>query len=91
MLTNWITRNTIVFKQVCGENDAIDVQNPSVWSNISSKVIENYSPDDIFYVDEIGLTFKRLPEKLRKLRRDLLKFGFLENRIENNVLKKLND
>lgn len=27
------------------------------------KLIENYSPDDIFNVDETGLFYKRLPEK----------------------------
>ncbi|XP_060847983.1 tigger transposable element-derived protein 4-like [Rhopalosiphum padi] len=62
-LTNWKIRNSVVFKQVCGESGAVDVQKCSVWINNLPKLIENYSPDDIFNVDETGLFFKCLPDK----------------------------
>ncbi|KAL4084154.1 hypothetical protein QTP88_027987 [Uroleucon formosanum] len=62
-LTNWKIRNSVVFKQVCGESGAVDVQKCSVWINNLPKLIENYSPDDIFNVDETGLFFKCLSDK----------------------------
>jgi len=62
-LTNWKNRNSVVFKQVCGESGAVDVQKCSVWINNLPKLIENYSPDDIFNVDETRLFFKCLPDK----------------------------
>jgi hypothetical protein len=71
-LTNWKNRNNVVFKQVCGESGAVDVQKCSVWINNLPKLIENYSPDDIFNVDETGLFFKYLPEKLLCLKANLV-------------------
>jgi len=62
-LTNWKTRNNVVFKQVCEESGAVDVQNCSVWMNNLQKLIKNYSPDDIFNVNETKLLFKCLHEK----------------------------
>jgi len=59
-LTNWKTRNNVAFKRVCGESGAADLQKFSVWMNNLPKLNENYSPDDIFNIDETGLFFKCL-------------------------------
>ncbi|KAL4119164.1 hypothetical protein QTP88_012010 [Uroleucon formosanum] len=80
-LTNWKIRNSVVFKQVCGESGAVDVQKCSVWINNLPKLIENYSPDDIFNVDETGLFFKCLPTK-----HSYLKANFVQ--VENIVKKE---
>jgi len=53
LLTKWKIRNNVVFK-----SGAVDVQKCSVWMNNLPKLIENYSPDNIFDVDETGLFFK---------------------------------
>lgn len=49
-------------QQPCGKSGAEDVQKCSVWIYNLSKHIENYSPNDIFNVNETELFFKCLPE-----------------------------
>ncbi|CAG5040936.1 unnamed protein product [Parnassius apollo] len=56
-------RNGIVFKAICGESNAVDVNKCSQWIEDLPVLLRNYSADDIFNADEAGLFYKCLPNK----------------------------
>ncbi|XP_056649105.1 tigger transposable element-derived protein 4-like [Diorhabda sublineata] len=56
-------RNDIVFKAICGESNAVDVNKCSQWIEDLPLLLRNYSADDILNADETGLFYNCLPDK----------------------------
>lgn len=57
-------RNGLVYKQICGESEAVDLENVNSWrTNILSQYLRKYEPKDVFNADEFGLFFKLMPNK----------------------------
>lgn len=60
-LSNWKIRNNVIFRIICGENSSVDQSICSDWLVKYLPIINQYSPDDVYNLDEIGLFFKCLP------------------------------
>ena len=60
--------HSVVFLTVCGEKDSVDTHCCSYWIKSLLDVLAGYSSNDIFNVDEMGLFFKCLPNKLLMLK-----------------------
>ena len=66
--TGWLdrfkSRHGIVFKNVCGESASVSTTSTDEWkeSNLK-KILEDYSPSDIFNADETGLFYRCLPSR----------------------------
>jgi hypothetical protein len=57
-------RHGIVFKSIQGEAGAVDVETLSTWQHeVPRNEISQFSPDDVFNVDETGLFWHLLPNK----------------------------
>jgi len=75
--TGWLDRfkshHGIVFKNVCGESASVSTTSTDEWkeSNLK-KILEDYSPSDIFNVDEAGLFYRCLPSRTPATKGDLL-------------------
>ncbi|KAL4103217.1 hypothetical protein QTP88_010050 [Uroleucon formosanum] len=62
-LSNWKIRNNVVFRKICGENASVDQSICSDWLVKYLPIINQYSPDDVYNVDETGLFYKCLPSQ----------------------------
>lgn len=63
-LSRFKKRHNIVFKNVCGESQSVDVGLLDQWrSDVLVKAMEKYRPCDIFNADETGLFWRLLPDK----------------------------
>lgn len=62
-LSNWKIRNNVVFRKICGENASVDQSICSHWLVKYLPIINQYSPDDVYNVDETGLFHKCLPSQ----------------------------
>ena len=63
-LDNFKERHGIVFKSVQGEAAAVDLKNVDKWrQGILSKLLAEYSPENVFNIDETGLFWRLLPDK----------------------------
>lgn len=56
-------RNDIVFKNICGESNAVDNYDCNQWIKNLPALLQDFSPDNIFNADEAGLFYKCLPDK----------------------------
>lgn len=56
-------RHGIVFKNVCGESGAVNVNEVSDWKKLLAEMIGEVNPKDIFNVDEAGLFYQCTPDK----------------------------
>lgn len=65
--TGWLDgfkeRNKILFKAVCGESGAVNLQEANQWKKDLEEMIQDRDPRNIFNVDETGLFFKCTPDK----------------------------
>ena len=67
--TGWLERfkeqNGITFKKVCGEAKSVDMTSMDMteWGQRLSRLLEQYSPDDIYNADETGMFYRLLPDK----------------------------
>ena len=67
--TGWLERfkerNGITFKKVCGEAKSVDMTSTDMteWGQRLSRLLEQYSPDDIYNADETGMFYRLLPDK----------------------------
>lgn len=56
-------RNKLSFKKVCGEAAAVNLSDVSDWKTSTLKdVLERYTSDDVFNLDETGLFYRLLPD-----------------------------
>jgi hypothetical protein len=63
-LDNFKERHGIVFKKVQGEAAAVDMEAVDNWrQDILIKLLTEYSPENVFNVDETGLFWKLMPDK----------------------------
>lgn len=56
-------RHDIVFRKLCGEGNAVDMNVCNEWIEGLEELIREYSDEDIFNADETGLFYKCLPDK----------------------------
>ena len=56
-------RHGIIFKNVCGESGAVNVNEASEWKKQLLQMIDNVKAKDVFNVDEAGLFFQCTPDK----------------------------
>ncbi|GFO22523.1 tigger transposable element-derived protein 4 [Plakobranchus ocellatus] len=71
--TGWLdrfkSRHEIVMKRICGESAAVCQETIEGWKDTQlKKILEEFSPDDIFNADETGLFFKCLPNRTLALK-----------------------
>lgn len=71
----WIVRfrkhNVLVYRRVCGESAAIDINDVESWiKNILPKILAGYGIDDVYNADEFELLFSLLPDRTMTLRAD---------------------
>ncbi|XP_050546042.1 tigger transposable element-derived protein 6-like [Daktulosphaira vitifoliae] len=57
-LGNWKNRHNIIFRKICGESASVNDSLCNEWLGKLSNIIKEYSPDDVFNVDETALFFK---------------------------------
>jgi len=56
-------RHNIAFKVAAGEAGSVDKQTVDDWLTCLPQIISDYSPDDIFNMDETGVFYKMLPDR----------------------------
>ena len=57
-------RHNIVFKNVCGERESVNISTLSNWTNdILLPTLKKYRPCDVFNADKTGLFWRILPDK----------------------------
>lgn len=56
-------RNGLSFKQICGEENAVNPETCERWKEQLKTLIEGYEPRNIFNADEAALFFKCVPDK----------------------------
>lgn len=67
--TGWLDRfkerNGITFKKVCGESKSVDTESSDMteWQSQLKRILDRYSPDDIYNADETGMFYRLLPDK----------------------------
>lgn len=72
-LDNFKERHGIVFKEVQGEAAAVDMEAVDNWrQDILSKLLAEYSPSNVFNVDETGLFWRLMPDKTMTFKGNLL-------------------
>ncbi|KAL4121977.1 hypothetical protein QTP88_014392 [Uroleucon formosanum] len=62
-LENWKNRHNIIFRKICGESASVNDSLCNEWLGKLTNIIKEYSPDDVFNVDETALFFKCLPNR----------------------------
>jgi len=63
-LSNFKERHGIVFKSMQGEAAAVDLESVEKWrQDILTQLLTEYSPVNVFNVDETGLFWRLLPDK----------------------------
>lgn len=63
-LSNFKERHGITFKSIQGEAAAVDLKSVDAWrEKVLRKVLVEYSPSDVFNIDETGLFWRLLPNK----------------------------
>ncbi|XP_008180353.1 tigger transposable element-derived protein 4-like [Acyrthosiphon pisum] len=62
-LMNFMKRNGIVFKNICGESSSVDDNVCSDWHRKLSTLLKNYEPRNVSNTDETALFFKCLSDK----------------------------
>ncbi|XP_022169931.1 tigger transposable element-derived protein 6-like [Myzus persicae] len=70
-------RHNIVWYQICGESNSVDVQNVDEWKVKLKLIIEGYEPKNIYNGDETGLFFRALPSKTLSVKSEECKGGKL--------------
>ncbi|XP_063215856.1 tigger transposable element-derived protein 6-like [Bacillus rossius redtenbacheri] len=61
-LQRFMQRHNLVFRSVCGESADVDNQKVEEWMEISKNTINQYSPRDIYNMDETGVFYNLLPD-----------------------------
>lgn len=61
-------RYGIVYKCVSGESASVDKESTDSWVSLLPTLISEYSPKDVFNVDEFGLFFNMLPDRTLTLK-----------------------
>lgn len=56
-------RHNIVWRDVCGEKNDVDLDVVAEWKSKISSLVEGYAPRDVYNGDETGLFFRLLPSK----------------------------
>lgn len=56
-------RHSIVFKVAAGEASSVEQDAVDDWKARLPRIIDGYSPDDIFNMDETGIFYKLLPDR----------------------------
>lgn len=56
-------RHNVVFRKICGEGNAVDINTCNDWIEGLRDIINGYTADNIFNADETGLFYKCLPDK----------------------------
>ena len=56
-------RNSILYRKIHGEAAVINTADIEVWNLVLKEQIKDYSADDIYNLDEMGLLWKALPDK----------------------------
>jgi len=74
-LGNWKNRHNIIFRKICGESASLNDSLCNEWLGKLSNIIKEYSPDDVFNVDETSLFFKCLPDRTFILKRETCSGG----------------
>ncbi|KMZ76545.1 hypothetical protein ZOSMA_10068G00010, partial [Zostera marina] len=70
-LSNFKERHGIVFKKVQGEAAAVDMEAVDNWrQDILIKLLTEYSPKNVFNVDETGLFWRLMPDKTMTFKGD---------------------
>lgn len=67
-LEEFCKRHNITFNPISGEAIKVDEGDVSKWKEKIPKLIEGYSPRDVFNLDETGLFFRALPNKTLALK-----------------------
>lgn len=62
-LHKFVQRHEIKFKTLAGQGAAVDQVVVSDWKNGLHEIIEKYSAENIFNIDETGLFYKQTPKK----------------------------
>ncbi|CAI6377575.1 unnamed protein product [Macrosiphum euphorbiae] len=62
-LESFKNQHNIVWHQICGESNSVDVKNVDEWKVKVKLIIEGYEPKNIYNGDETGLFFRALPSK----------------------------
>ncbi|CAI6367554.1 unnamed protein product [Macrosiphum euphorbiae] len=70
-------RHNIVWHQICGESNSVDVKNVDEWKVKVKLIIEGYEPKNIYNGDETGLFFRALPSKTLSVKSEECKGGKL--------------
>ena len=67
--TGWLElfkeRNGITFKKVCGEAKSVDTASTDMteWEQRLRRLLDQYTPDDIYNAEETGVFYRLLPDK----------------------------
>ena len=64
-LERFKVRHDISFKRVCGEANSVETNSVEMenWQNKLAKILQDYSPDQIYNADETGIFYRLLPDK----------------------------
>ncbi|CAI6361080.1 unnamed protein product [Macrosiphum euphorbiae] len=76
-LESFKNRHNIVWHQICGESNSVDVKNVDEWKVKVKLIIEGYEPKNIYNGDETGLFFRALPSKTLSVKSEECKGGKL--------------
>ena len=58
-----LKKNEIVFKNVCGKSDSVDLEKAGDWKNVLKKMIFDREEKKMFIVDALGLFYQCVPNK----------------------------
>lgn len=56
-------QNDIIFKKICGESGAVNLEAATDWKELLKDMISDRDPKNIFNVDEAGLFYQCTPDK----------------------------
>jgi len=81
-------RSGIVYRQICGEAESINNADIAAWNeNILPCILKEYSPNDVFNADELGLFFKLMPDKSLVFKHEKCHGGKLRTSISFSMCK----
>jgi len=76
-LESFKNRHNIVWHQICGESNSIDVKNVDEWKVKLKIIIEEYKPKNIYNGDKTNLFYRALPNKTLSVKSEECKGGKL--------------
>ncbi|OAF71879.1 hypothetical protein A3Q56_00347 [Intoshia linei] len=80
-LTKFKRRNSISFKQICGERKSVNMDLVNDWKqNVLNSIIQGYTDENIFNADEFALYYECMPDKTFKFTNTIC-FGTKANKI----------